>query len=99
MVAIKTHQADAYLKALDRVASAVLLYGSDAGLVTERAAQLAKRLAERESPPGEIIRLDDADLEGDPDRIFVELQDRAHVRWPQDIAHLSRPARHGRRVR
>ncbi len=74
MVAIKTHQADAFLTAIDRVPSAVLLYGSDAGLVAERASQLAKRLAERESPPGEIIRLDDADLEDDPGRIFVELE-------------------------
>ena len=52
----------------------MLLYGGDAGLVAERAAQLAKRLAERDDPPGEIIRLDDASLEDDPGRIFVELQ-------------------------
>ena len=63
MVAIKTHQANAYLSAMDRLPSAVLLYGGDAGLVAERAQQLAKRLAERDDPPGEIIRLDDASLE------------------------------------
>lgn len=74
MVAVKTHQANAFLAAVDRAPSAVLLYGTDAGLVAERAAQLAKRLSERDSPPGEIIRLDDAALEDDPDRIFVELQ-------------------------
>jgi DNA polymerase-3 subunit delta len=74
MVAVKTHQANAFLAALDRVPSAVLLYGGDAGLVAERAAQLAKRLAARDDPPGEIIRLDDASLEEDPGRIFVELQ-------------------------
>ncbi len=74
MVAVKTHQANAFLAALDRVPSAVLLYGGDAGLVAERATQLAKRLTERDSPPGEIIRLDDASLEEDPGRIFVELQ-------------------------
>lgn len=74
MVAIKTHQAGAFLNALDRVPSAVLFYGSDAGLVSERAAQLAKGLSAREDPPGEILRLDDADLEQDPDRIYVELQ-------------------------
>jgi DNA polymerase III subunit delta len=74
MVAIKSHQADAFLKAADRVPAAVLLYGSDAGLVAERAAGLAQRLAERESPPGEILRMDDASLEDDPGRIFVELQ-------------------------
>ena len=74
MVAIKTHQANAYLSALDRLPPAVLLYGGDAGLVAERASQLAKRLAERDDPPGEIIRLDDASLEEDPGRMFVELQ-------------------------
>src|SRR5262245_10641173 len=74
MVAVKTHQANAFLAALDRLPPALLLYGTDAGLVAERASQLARRLAERDNPPGEIIRLDDADLEDDPDRIFVELQ-------------------------
>jgi DNA polymerase III subunit delta len=72
MVAIKAHQAEAFLNALARVPAAVLFYGPDAGLVSERAATLAKRLAEREG--GEIIRLDDADLENEPDRIAVELQ-------------------------
>ncbi len=63
MVAVKTHQANAFLSAVDRVPPAVLLYGSDAGLVAERAAQLAKGLAERDDPAGEILRLDDASLE------------------------------------
>src|ERR1700674_1660805 len=63
MVAVKTHQANAFLAALERIPPAVLIYGSDAGLVAERA-----------SPPGEVIRLDDASLEEDPGRIFVELQ-------------------------
>ena len=69
MVAIKAHQADAFLNALERVPAAVLFYGGDAGLVSERAAALARRLAEREG--GELLRLDDADLEDDPDRIAV----------------------------
>jgi DNA polymerase III subunit delta len=73
MVAVKTHQANAFLSALDRVPAAVLFYGSDSGLVSERAASLAKRLAERDTPPGEILRFDDASLEEDPGRIFVEL--------------------------
>ena len=74
MVAVKTQQAHAFLHALDRVPSAILFYGSYAGLVAERAAQLAKALAERETPAGEILRIDDASLEEDPGRIFVELQ-------------------------
>ena len=63
MVAVKSHQADAFLKAVDRVPAAVLFYGADAGLVSERASALARRLAERDA--GEILRFDDADLDDD----------------------------------
>jgi DNA polymerase-3 subunit delta len=71
MVAVKAYQAEAFLKAVERVPAAVLFFGSDAGLVSERAGGLARRLAERHD--GEILRLDDTDLEQDPDRIGVEL--------------------------
>jgi len=71
MVAVKAYQADSFLKAVERVPAAVLFFGSDAGLIGERAATLARRLAERHR--GEVLRLDDADLEADPDRIGVEL--------------------------
>ena len=74
MVAVKSFQADAFLKAVDRLPSAVLFYGTDAGLVGERASTLARRLAEAHD--GEILRLDDADLEDNPDRIGVELLTR-----------------------
>ena len=72
MVAVKAHQAEAFLKSLERVPPAVLFYGTDAGLVSERAAMLARRLAERDG--GEVLRIDDADLENDPARISIELQ-------------------------
>jgi DNA polymerase-3 subunit delta len=72
MAAIKAHQAEAFLKAIERLPPAVLFYGPDAGLVTERASGLAQRLAEREG--SEVLRLDDADLEDDPARISIELQ-------------------------
>src|SRR6185295_11006792 len=74
MVAIKTHQAETFLRTLDRLPLAILLYGSDAGLVLERAAQLAQRLAAEHDPPGEILRLDDSSLEDDPNRLLVELK-------------------------
>ena len=74
MVAVKSYQADAFLKAVAKVPEAVLLYGTDAGLVGERAGALARRLAEKHD--GEVLRLDDADLEDDPDRIGVELLTR-----------------------
>ncbi|HWE20299.1 MAG TPA: DNA polymerase III subunit delta [Hyphomicrobiaceae bacterium] len=71
MVAVKSYQAEAFLKAVERVPAAVLFYGTDAGLVGERAATLARRLAEAHE--GEVLRLDDADLDDDPDRLAVEL--------------------------
>jgi DNA polymerase III subunit delta len=74
MVAVKSFQADAFLKAVERIPSAVLFYGTDAGLIGERAGTLAKRLAAAHD--GEILRLDDADLESNPDRIGVELLTR-----------------------
>lgn len=73
MVAVKAAQAEAFLSNLKSPTVAWLLYGSDAGLVSERAASLAERLARNESPPGEIVRMDDSDLEHDPDRFSVEL--------------------------
>ena len=73
MAAIKAHQAQAYLSRPDPQHRAVLFFGSDAGLVAERAHALAKAFAARTNPPGEIVRLDDTDLDGDPSRLTVEL--------------------------
>jgi DNA polymerase-3 subunit delta len=74
MVAVKAHQAQGFLKSPDPRLTAVLFYGSDAGLVLERAQVFAKAWAERQKPEGEVIRIDDADLETDPDRLSVELR-------------------------
>lgn len=74
MVAVKAHQAEAFLKAPGPRLSAILFYGTDAGLVIERAQKLAAHYSGRENPPGEILRLDDADLENDSDRLTIELQ-------------------------
>lgn len=74
MTAIKAAQAAQFLKALDSRIHAVLIYGSDAGLVSERARAAAERLAAASSPPGEILRIVDSDLDNEPDRLVVELQ-------------------------
>ncbi|MBN8913616.1 MAG: DNA polymerase III subunit delta [Rhizobiales bacterium] len=73
MVAVKAHQAQAFLTSPDPKLRAVLFFGSDAGLVGERAQIFAKAAAARFDPPGELIRLDDADLDANPDRLAVEL--------------------------
>lgn len=73
MVAVKAHQANAFLSSPDPKIRAVLFFGSDAGLVTERASQFAKTAVARFDPPGELLRIDDTDLDGNPERIVVEL--------------------------
>lgn len=73
MVVIIAKQFNSFLAKPDPKVRAVLLYGSDAGLVSERAQKLAAVFAAREKPNGEIVRLDDSDLEGDPERLSVEL--------------------------
>lgn len=72
MVAIKAHQANSFLSPPGPKQPAVLFYGTDAGLIAERAQKLAALIAARDT--GEIIRIDDSDLDTDPDRLAVELQ-------------------------
>lgn len=74
MTAIKAQQAEQFLKTLDLRYRAILLYGTDAGVITERARTAARKLAESSDPPGDILRIEDADLEVEPDRLLVEAQ-------------------------
>jgi DNA polymerase-3 subunit delta len=74
MAALKSQQASAFFSKLDRKLTAVLVHGSEPGLVAEIAKLAADRLAARDTPPGEIIRLEDAELETEPDRLSIELQ-------------------------
>lgn len=74
MVAVKAHLADKFLSSPDASLRAFLFFGTDPGLVTERAQVTARKLAAADDPPGEIIRLDDADLDSDRDRLGVELR-------------------------
>lgn len=74
MVAIKAAQAASFLKALEPRIVAVLVYGEDAGLVSERAKAAADAFAARSKPPGEILRIEDSDLDTDPDRLHTELR-------------------------
>ena len=76
MVAVKAGQANQFLKSPPLMLTGALFYGSDPGLVSERSQRLGKLLAERENPAGEVLRLDDTDLEEDTGRLAVELNTR-----------------------
>ena len=71
---IKSAQAERFIKSPPANILAILLYGTDPGLVSERAGELAKALATDPKTPGEILRLDETDLGNDPDRLAVELR-------------------------
>ncbi len=73
MVAVTGKQAQSLISRPDRKFWAYLIHGPDAGLVAERASNLSLAIARSLDPPGETMRLDDADIEADPDRLAVEL--------------------------
>ena len=74
MVAYKASGVARFLKSPDPKCRAVLIYGPDAGLVSERAAALAAAFAHRQKGEAEIIRLDDRDFAEDPARLDIELR-------------------------
>lgn len=74
MVAIKANQADRFAADPDKAISAVLVYGPDTGLVSERARAVAEALVKRSGGDAEVIRVEETDLEHNPDRLQVELQ-------------------------
>lgn len=71
MTTHKSSAVAALIAAPPRTTLGFLLYGPDAGLVTERAADLARRVA---GADGEILRLDERDLAETPDRLHVALR-------------------------
>lgn len=74
MVALKSADVPAFLKSLDRQIESILVFGTDPGQVAETARLVATSIAAAESPPGEVLRIEDVDLESDPDRLAVELK-------------------------
>ena len=74
MVAIKTAQVDAFVKSSVNDVDAWLFHGADEGLIAELAASVSKRLAAQHNPPGEVLAIEDTDLEADSERLALELQ-------------------------
>lgn len=77
MVAYKASGVARFLKSPDPNCRAVLVYGPDAGLVSERAAAIAETFARRQGNNAEIIRLDDRDFAEEPGRLTIELRTQA----------------------
>ena len=73
MVAIRNHEADRFLKREAAGFSAYLVFGSDAGLVSERMRTVLAALVEDPSDPFQLVRLRGEDVAGDPGRLADEV--------------------------
>ena len=72
MVAIKAHEAERALQRLDPAWRVILLYGPDNGLVSERAALIARAAVDDPSDAFQLIRMDGDAVAGDPARLADE---------------------------
>lgn len=75
MVAIKAHEAERTLARLDPAWRLILIYGPDAGLVSERAAALARRSVDDPNDAFQLIRMDGDAVAADP----LKLADEANT--------------------
>jgi DNA polymerase-3 subunit delta len=72
MAQVKAHEVDAWLARPQQETSIVLVYGPDRGLVSERARRFAEKTGIPLDDPFSTIRLDAAEMDKDPGRLFTE---------------------------
>lgn len=74
MTAVKTSDVESFLARPDPARPVVLVYGPDAGLVSERAQTLVKAAVDDVTDPFSLVRLEGEDLTGEPSRLAEEAQ-------------------------
>jgi DNA polymerase-3 subunit delta len=74
MVAVKAWDADSFLARPDPARSVVLLFGPDAGLVSERVNALVKASVDDPNDPFSLVRLEGEELSAEPARLVEEAQ-------------------------
>lgn len=72
MAQLKAHEVDAWLARPQQSAQIVLIYGPDRGLVSERARRFAEGTGIPLDDPFSVMRLDAAEIEKEPGRLFNE---------------------------
>ncbi len=73
MVKVQAGRADAFAKSPDTKAQAILVYGPDYGLVTERARSLVNSVLKGDKDPFRLADLDAATIKSDPARLADEV--------------------------
>ena len=74
MVAIKASDAEAFIARPDPARPVVLIFGPDAGLVSERATALIKASVDDVNDPFSLVRLEAEELSANPARLAEEAQ-------------------------
>jgi DNA polymerase III subunit delta len=74
MVAIKAGDVDAFIARPDPARPVVLVFGPDAGLVSERVAALIKAVVDDPNDPFALARLDSEEVSAEPSRLVEEAQ-------------------------
>jgi len=74
MVAIKTADVDAFVTRPDPARPLVLVFGQDAGLVSERVNALVKASVDDPNDPFSLVRIEGEELAGAPARLVEEAQ-------------------------
>jgi DNA polymerase III subunit delta len=74
MVAVKASDVDAFLARLDKGPPVVLIFGPDAGLVSERVNAIVAASVDDPADPFSLVRLDSEDIAAHPARLVEEAQ-------------------------
>ncbi len=69
----KAHEVDAFIRRPDPTCRAILIYGPDRGLVSERATALSKSVGVDSNDAFSLVRLDSQDIKDDPARLLDEI--------------------------
>jgi len=73
MVAVKSHEAERFLARPPPHVYLYLVFGADAGLVTERARKIVSRAVDDPKDPFQFVRIGGDELAGDPARLADEV--------------------------
>jgi DNA polymerase-3 subunit delta len=74
MVAVKASEVEAFLARPDPARTVVLIFGPDAGLVSERVNAIIKASVDDVGDPFALVRLEGEDVAGNPGRLVEEAQ-------------------------
>ena len=74
MVAVKNAEVDAFIARLDPARPVILVFGPDAGLVSERVNAIVKASVDDPNDPFSLVRLEAEDVSANPGRLVEEAQ-------------------------